>query len=111
MRADGTDVCDQYKVLMIIVILDIAGGDKMMAQVMKTAVTEKLRSKSKVEHLPPKAATAEKSFEVPTHSKKSRMGTHLRGGKAKKRAAEDASDYSKKKRRGISFFLFHSLAF
>lgn len=62
----------------------MAGGDKIMARAMKAVVTEELRSKSTADHLPSKVLTLEKSSKVPSHPKKSRRGTHLRGGKVKR---------------------------
>lgn len=92
VKAIRTDVCNQYKVLKSTVIPDMAEGDKFMVQTMKATITEELRSKNRVDDLPPKVPVVEKSTEVPPHSKKSRRGTDLRSGKAKKRAAEGALD-------------------
>lgn len=74
VKANGTDVYDQYKVLMGTTIPDMAGVDKIMAQTMKVAVTEEVRSKNKVDHLLSKAPAVEKSSDVPTSSEEIKEG-------------------------------------
>lgn len=59
VKANGTDICDQYKVMMSTAIPDMTGGDKIMTQAMKATVIEELQSKNKADHLQPKAPAAE----------------------------------------------------